>query len=57
MLSISAIIKNLIKKILQGSISKNWITNFIKQNQFRLINIYFQNIDNQWIKSEYKSLY
>ena len=53
----SAIVKNLAEEILQGSVGKNWITNFIKRNQPRLINIYLQNIDSQWTKSEYESLY
>ena len=49
----SSIIRSLAEEMIQDSVDKNWIKDFIKRHKERLISLYLRNIDSQRIKAEY----
>ncbi len=51
------IIRNMAEELLEGSIGKNWTSDFIKRYQNQLKSVYLRNIDNHRIKSEYAPSY
>ena len=38
-------------------IGKNWISNFIKRDQDRIISLYLRNMDHQRMQSEYEPIF
>ena len=49
--------RNLIEKVIDALVGKNWTSHFVRRHKDRLKNLYFRNIDSQRIYSEYIPLF
>jgi hypothetical protein len=47
------IVKNLAEEIIQDSLGKNWVGNFVCRKKDKLKSLYLRNIDNMRIKADY----